>query len=184
MKKITLFIFIIVSVASSAQGRLSLVSAALKNSNANDSSFVLRDTVLQHFYYDIESDSLLLSDLKRSKLITAADVSYMTSQLVSYRPHCWQLDSIPHARLVSSLKLPSASLSLKKSIKAWENYFLLNKSGFFELSEPVFSVDHKTAIVYVAFQCGANCGNGGAAVYKFEKEQWVPIKNLWSWNKQ
>lgn len=167
-----------------AQSRQSLLSAALKNSNANDSAFFLRDSVLSHISYDSEADSILLDDAKRQNLITQADLVFMTAQLKAYKPHTWTADSIPHAQIVPSAQTPPAAASFKKSVKAWSAYFKTHKSGYYDVSEPVFSKDGTMAIVYVSFQCGANCGNGGATLYKFENGTWKPVKNLSAWAKQ
>jgi hypothetical protein len=184
MKKLFVFAVLLISISVSAQSRQSLLAAALKNSNASDSSFLMRDSVLAHLYYDAESDSMILADLKSQRFITAEDVIYMRAQLNAYKPHCWTSDSIPHAQIVPSAKTPKSALNLKKSTKAWTDYFGLYKSGYYEVSEPVFSKDGSMAIVYVSFQCGAMCGNGGATLYKFEKGNWKPVKNLFSWEKQ
>lgn len=183
MKKFLLFVFALSSLTIFAQTRQSLLSAALKNSNANDSAFLLRDSVLAHIYYDAESDSMMLADLKKQKLITQEDVVYMTAQLKGYKPHTWTADSIPHAQIVPSSKTPAAGASVKKSTKAWTNYFGAYKSGYYDVSQPIFSKDGTMAIVYVSFQCGVRCGNGGATLYKFEKGAWKPVKNLFSWEK-
>ncbi|CAN5358176.1 hypothetical protein BH09BAC5_BH09BAC5_02180 [soil metagenome] len=184
MKKALLFLAITIAISVSAQTRQSLLSAALKNSNAGDSSFLVRDSVLAHFYYDAESDSMILADLKREKYITSEDAVYMTAQLNGYKPHLWTKDSITNAKVIASAKTPPAALSYKKSVKAWSNYFKLYKNGYYDVSEPVFSKDGNLAIVYVSFQCGAQCGNGGATLYKFENGNWKPVKNLFSWSKQ
>jgi hypothetical protein len=183
MKKFLFLIFTISTLAVSAQTRQSLLSAALKNSNASDTAFLLRDSVLAHIYYDAESDSMLLADLKKQKLISQEDVVYMTAQLHGYKAHTWTADSIPNAQIVPSSKTPRAGISFKKSVKIWTAYFETYKSGYFDVSEPIFSKDGTMAIVYVSFQCGANCGNGGATLYKFEKGAWKPVKNLFSWEK-
>ena len=184
MKKTFLLFALAISITAFSQDRKSLLSAALKNSNASDSSFVLRDSVVAHLYYDAESDSMLIADLKAQKIITATDADYMRAQLKNFKPHLWSADSISHSNIVSSSKTPAAGLSFKKSVKAWKDYFQLYKTGYYEVSEPVFSKDGNLAIVYVSFQCGSNCGNGGASVYKFEKGQWKPVKNCFSWEKQ
>ncbi len=183
MKKLLLFIFAISSFTVFAQTRQSLLAAALKHSNASDTSFLLRDSVLPHIYYDAESDSTMLAELKSQKWISQEDVIYMTAQLKGYNPHLWTADSIPNAKIVSSAKTPPAAISYKKSVKAWRSYFKYYKSGYFDVSQPVFSKDGTMAIVYVSFQCGARCGNGGATLYKFEKGAWKPVKNLFSWEK-
>jgi hypothetical protein len=183
MKKFLFLIFTISSLAVSAQTRQSLLSAALKNSNASDTAFLLRDSVLAHIYYDAESDSMLLADLKRQKLISQEDVVFMTAQLQAHKPHLWTADSIPNAQIVPSSKTPRAGITFKKSVKVWSAYFQTYKSGYYDVSEPIFTKDGTMAIVYVSFQCGANCGNGGATLYKFEKGAWKPVKNLFSWEK-
>jgi hypothetical protein len=184
MKKIFLLFALAISITSFSQDRKALLSAALKNSNASDSTFNMRDSVLGHLYYDAESDSMLLADLKSQKYISQADVDFMRAQLKNYKPHVWSSDSIPHSTVVPTAKTPSTALSFKKSVKAWSEYFEAYKSGYFEVSEPIFSKDGTMAVVYVSFQCGANCGNGGATLYKFEKGQWKPVKNCFSWQKQ
>src|ERR1700751_4621446 len=184
MKRIFILLFLATGIIANAQSRQSLLSAALKNSNASDSSFVMRDSVLGHLYYDAESDSMLLADLKAQKFISQEDVVYMTAQLKSYKPHTWSADSIPHSNIVSSSKTPAPGLALKKSAKAWSAYFKYYQTGYYEVSEPIFSKDGMMAVVYVSFQCGANCGNGGATLYKFEKGVWKPVKNCFSWVKE
>ncbi len=184
MKRIFILLFLSSTVFASAQSRKALLSAALKNSNASDTSFVLRDSVVSHLYYDAESDSMLIADLKAQKVITPADADYMRAQLKNLKPHLWSADSIPHSNIVPSSKTPAAGLSFKKSVKAWGDYFQFYKTGYYEVSEPVFSKDGNLAIVYVSFQCGSNCGNGGASVYKYDNGQWKPIKNCFSWQKQ
>ena len=184
MKKIFFFFAFVISVTSFSQDRKSLLAAALKNSNASDSSFIMRDSVLGHLYYDSESDSMLLADLKSQKYITQADVDYMRAQLNNYKPHLWTADSVQHATIIPTAKTPAMGLSVKKSVKAWSEYFEIYKSGYYEVSEPVFSKDGTMAIVYVSFQCGSNCGNGGATLYKYDKGMWKPVKNCFSWDKQ
>ncbi|MDQ3112262.1 MAG: hypothetical protein M3R17_20445 [Bacteroidota bacterium] len=183
MKRLLFFLFAVTTITVSAQTRQSLLSAALKNSNASDTAFLMRDSVLAHIYYDAESDSMLLADLKKQKLITQEDVVYMSAQLKGYKPHTWTADSIPNAQIVPSSKTPPPAISFKKSVKIWSAYFKTYKSGYYDVSEPIFSKDGTMAIVYVSFQCGASCGNGGATLYKFEKGVWKPVKNLFSWEK-
>lgn len=183
MKKLIPFFLLLFAISASAQDRSSLLKAALINSNAGDSTFLLRDSVLAHLYYDAESDSLLLSDLKNQPGLNAADIEYMRMQLKNYKPHTWTSDSIRGAIVLSSASVPSQALNPKKAKKAWTSYFSNHKSGYYEVSEPVFSEDGSYAIVYVALQCGAGCGNGGATLYHWEKGQWKPVKNLFSWSK-
>jgi hypothetical protein len=184
MKELLVFLFISSAIVLNAQSRQSLLSAALKNSNASDSAFYLRDSVLAHISFDAEADSILLADLKRENFITAQDLAYMTAQLKAYTPHAWTPDSILHAVIVPSKQTPPAAASFKKSVKAWTAYFETHKSGYYEVSEPIYTKDGNMAIVYTSFQCGANCGNGGATLYKFEKGAWKPVKNLSAWEKQ
>ncbi|MEO5645366.1 MAG: hypothetical protein ABIQ40_06820 [Bacteroidia bacterium] len=183
MKKLLILLFAIGSFTVAAQSRQSLLSAALQNSNASDTFFLMRDSVLAHIYYDAESDSMMLADLKREKLITQEDLVYMTAQLNAYKPHTWTADSIPNAQIVPSSKTPHSAISFKKSVKAWSSYFKTYRAGYYDVSQPIFSKDGTLAIVYVSFQCGASCGNGGATLYKFEKGAWKPVKNLFSWEK-
>jgi hypothetical protein len=126
----------------------------------------------------------MLADLKRQNFITQEDLMFMTAQLKAYKPHTWTADSVPHAQIVPTSQTPPPAASFKKSVKAWSAYFETHKSGYYEVSDPVFTKDGSMAIVYVSFQCGANCGNGGATLYKFEKGAWKPVKNLSSWEKQ
>ena len=184
MKKVFLLIALSISITSFSQDRKALLSAALKNSNASDSAFILRDSVLSHLYYDAESDSMLLADLKSQKLITADDVTYMSAELKNIKAHTWSADSISHATIIPSSQTVAAGMSFKKSTKAWTNYFKIYKSGYYEVSEPIFTKDEMMAVVYVSFQCGSNCGNGGATLYKYEKGVWKPVKNCFSWVKQ
>ncbi len=183
MKRVFLLTLILLSLTATAQDRKSLLQAAMRNSNASDSLFLLRDSALAHLYYDAESDSMLLAGLKSETYLTPADIEYMRAQLKNYKPHTWTADSIPGARIIATSAVPSAALKPKKSVKAWSKYFQTNRTGYYEVSAPVFSKDGKTAIVYVGFQCGASCGNGGATVYRFENGQWKPVKNLFSWEK-
>jgi hypothetical protein len=183
MKKLLPLLLLLLSLGATAQTRSSLLKAALVNSNAGDSTFLLRDSVLAHIYYDAESDSMLLADLKTQPGITAGDIEYMRMQLKSYKPHTWTCDSIAGAVVLPSSATPPPSLSPKKAKKAWTTYFAAHKTGYFEVSEPVFSKDGTYAIVYVAMQCGAGCGNGGATLYHWEKGQWKPVKNLFAWSK-
>ncbi|HEU4718850.1 MAG TPA: hypothetical protein VFU15_13495 [Bacteroidia bacterium] len=182
MKKLFLFTLVLFSVAVNAQTRQSLLKSALVNSTAGD-TFLLRDSVLAHIYYDAESDSMLLAGLKYDGL-SQADADYMRAQLMNYRPHTWTKDSITGAVIVPSSAVPSAALEPKKSAKAWSKYFETHNKGYYEVSEPVFSRDGMYAVVYVAFECGANCGNGGATLYHFENGEWKPVSNLFSYNKQ
>ena len=184
MKRFLCLSFVLLSLSLFSQSRQSLLSAALKNSSPGDSSFLLRDSVLAHIYYDAESDSILLSGLKDVPGLTQADADYMRMQLQHYRAHCWTADSIPNTVIVPSSAVPAAALSAKKSAKAWTKYYATYHYQYFEMSEPVFSKDGMYAIVYTAQQCGSNCGNGGATLFHFEKGQWRPVKNLFSFSKQ
>ncbi|HLG04159.1 MAG TPA: hypothetical protein VI731_11230 [Bacteroidia bacterium] len=182
MNKIAGLFFLLINMTASAQDRASLLRTALTNVNAKD-TFLLRDSVLAHISYDAEGDTLALADLVRRKFITQADADHMLLQIRHHKPHMWTMDSIPHAVIVPSKITPAAALSPKKSGKAWSTYFKLYKSGYYEVSLPVFSLDGTYAIVYTTFQCGANCGNGGATLYHWENKAWKPVKNVFSWEK-
>ncbi|MBI3512195.1 MAG: hypothetical protein HY064_16165 [Bacteroidetes bacterium] len=184
MKKFILLVFCFAAVSLFSQDRKSLLQAALKNSNSGDSTFLLRDSVLAHLYYDAESDSLLLAGLSDQAGLSKSDIDYMRAQLQHYSAHCWSADSVKNAVIVSSAVTPAAALSPKKLAKAWNNYFSTHKTGYFEMSEPVFSKDGTYAVVYVGFQCGGNCGNGGATLYHWEKGMWKPVKNCFAFEKQ
>lgn len=183
MKRLFTLTLLLLATIAFAQSRESLLKAALVNSNAGDSTFLLRDSVMAHIYYDAESDSMLLAGLKDVPGLTAADAEYMAAQLKNYKPHTWSKDSISGAVIVPSSAVPSQALSPKKSAKAWTNYFASHKTGFYEVSAPVLSKDGTYAIVNVSFQCGANCGNGGATLYHWENGHWKPVKNFFSWEK-
>jgi hypothetical protein len=182
MKKLLLAFLLFASVAAFSQDRKSLLRAAMTNVNAKD-TFLLRDSVILHISSDSEGDSTVLADLVKQKFLTQGDADYMRMQLTAMKPHTWTGDSISHAVIVPSSIAPVSALSPKKSTKAWTSYFKLYKTGFYEVSQPVFSKDGTYAIIYTAFQCGVSCGNGGATLYHWEKETWKPVKNLFSWEK-
>ncbi|MGL4596132.1 MAG: hypothetical protein ACRCYO_01310 [Bacteroidia bacterium] len=181
MKK-TLFLFLLtLSLTATAQDRRTLLQAAVKLSTAPD-TFLLRDSVLQHFYSDWESDSILIAGLKSESYITPADIDFMLQQARASKIQTWTKDSIAGSVVIASKGLPN-SLKQKKAAKQWTKYFSKHKTGYYEVSKPIFSKDGKTAIVYVSFQCGVNCGNGGASVYRWKNDKWVLEKNLFSWRK-
>jgi hypothetical protein len=179
MKKIFLFIALCFGLTIQAQDTRSLLLAAVKSSNAAD-TFLLRDSILQHFYSDWESDSILIAGLKSESYLTPADIDFMLQQARSNKKQTWTKDSIAGAVVLPSKGLPT-SFNAKKAAKQWTKYFSKHKGGYYEVSKPVFSKDGKTAIVYVGFRCGSKCGNGGAALYRWENGQWKLEKNLFSW---
>jgi hypothetical protein len=183
MKKLTLlFVFAALSITGFSQSRASLLKTALLNANASD-TFLLRDSVLCYLSGDYDTDSLFLWDLVKAKLINTDDETFMKQQLAKNNHSVWTKDSIAGAVVLSSATLPSSALSAKKATKAWKGYFELHKNGFFEVGKPLLSKDGNTAIVYTAFQCGANCGNGGATLFQFKNGKWVSVKNIYSWRK-
>lgn len=183
MKKLTLlFVFAALSVAGFSQSRALLLKTALLNANASD-TFLLRDSVMCYFSGDPDSDSIFFGDMVRGNFITKDDVAFMKQQLAKNNHTVWTKDSIAGAVVLSSTTLPSSALSAKKATKAWKGYFELHKNGFFEAGKPLLSKDGNTAIMYTAFQCGANCGNGGATLFQFKNGKWVSVKNIYSWRK-
>lgn len=183
MKKLTLVVALILfSLCSFAQSRTLLLKTALLNANASD-TFLLRDSVLCYLAGDADSDSIFFGDMVRGKFISTDDVTFMKQQLMKNDHTLWTKDSIANAVVLTSSTLPSSALSAKKASKAWKSYFKLHKGGFFEAGKPLFSKDGNTAIMYTAFQCGANCGNGGATLFQFKNGKWVSVKNIYSWRK-
>jgi hypothetical protein len=183
MKKIVLAALLsLVSFAVFGQSRAQLLKTAILNANASD-TFLLRDSVLCYFSGDIDSDSIFFGDMVRGKFISEDDVLFMKQQLSKNDHTLWSKDSIANAIVLPSSTLPSSALSAKKAAKAWKAYFKLHSNGFFEVGKPLFSRDGSTAIVYTAFQCGANCGNGGATLFQFKNGKWVSAKNIYSWRK-
>jgi len=183
MKKIVLAALLSVfSFAVFAQSRQQLLKTAILNANASD-TFLLRDSVLCYFSGDVDSDSSFFNDMVRGKFITSDDVVYMKQQLGRNDHTVWTKDSIAGAVVQASSTLPSSALSAKKAAKAWKAYFKLHSNGFFEVGKPLFSKDGNTAIVYTAFQCGANCGNGGATLFQYKNGKWISAKNIYSWRK-
>lgn len=183
MKKTFLvFILACLSLTIFAQDKSSLLKSALINSTAPD-TFLLKDSVLCQISGDADTDSLILADLVRNKYIEQSDADYMKAQMKNFKSHVWTNDSIKNARVIPAAVLPAKGLKPKKATKAWGAYFKNHKSGYYEVSTPLYSRDGKYAVVYVAFQCGANCGNGGATLFKYENGQWKPVKNLNSWRK-
>lgn len=182
MKKLLALIFISINAFSFAQSRTALMKVALLNATAPD-TFLLRDSVFCYLSGDVDSDSMFLSDMVRGKFITNDDVIFMKQQLAKNDHAVWTKDSISGAVVLQSSTLPSSALSAKKATKAWKAYFEKHRNGFYEAGKPLFSRDGKTAIVYTAFQCGANCGNGGATLFQYKNGNWVAVKNIYSWRK-
>lgn len=185
MKHIRLAIILVLALNLGLKGQTSkdLLKTALINSTAPD-TFLLRDSALCMISGDLDTDSIILSDLSMKGIITTADVVYMKKQLSSGAKFVWNGDSIRNATVVNSKVTPGKGLSSKKATKAWGKYFGVHKKGYYEVSKPIYSSDGNLAIVYVAFHCGVQCGNGGATLYKRENGVWKPVRNLNSWTKQ
>lgn len=181
-KSVLLALLIAASVSMVAQSRASLMKTALMNATAPD-TFLLRDSVMCYFSGDADSDSIFFGDLVRGKFITNEDVTYMKQQLTKNDHSVWTKDSIAGAVVLQSSMLPSSALSAKKATKAWKGYFAQHNKGFYEVGKPLFSRDGSAAIVYTAFQCGAQCGNGGATLFQWKSDKWVAVKNVYSWRK-
>jgi hypothetical protein len=184
MKKFA-FLFAVVlciSITSFAQSRSALMKTALQNATAPD-TFLLRDSVLCYLSGDADGDSAFLNDLVREKFITPDDMIYMRGQLMKNEHTVWSTDSIGGAVVLQSATLPASALSAKKAAKAWTAYFKLHKQGYYEVGKPLVSKDGMSAVVYTAFQCGANCGNGGATLFQWKNGKWVAVKNIYSWRK-
>lgn len=182
MKTRLIVFFALIALTAVGQNRSLLLKTALLNATAPD-TFMLRDSVLCYFSGDADSDSSFFNDMVRGKFITADDVSYMKQQLNNNEHRVWTKDSIAGAIVLTSASLPSSALSAKKATKAWKAYFKTHNQGYFEAGKPLFSRDGNTAIVYTAFQCGANCGNGGATLFQFKNGKWISTKNIYSWRK-
>lgn len=184
MKKLVFVIavFVLIGTAINGQPRPSLMKTALQNATAPD-TFLLRDSVLCYLSGDVDGDSIMLADLVRGKFIDVTDMKSMRAQLGVNEHKLWSKDSIAGAVVLQSATLPASALSAKKAAKAWKGYFAAHQNGFYEVSKPLMSLDGKSAIVYTAFQCGAQCGNGGATLFQMKNGNWVAVKNLYSWRK-
>ncbi len=182
MKTRLIVFFILIALSAVGQNRSLLLKTALLNATAPD-TFMLRDSVLCYFSGDADSDSSFFNDMVRGKFITTDDVVYMKQQLNKNEHRVWTKDSIAGAVVLASTTLPSSALSAKKATKAWKAYFKLHNQGYFEAGKPLMSRDGNTAIMYTAFQCGANCGNGGATLFQIKNGKWISVKNVYSWRK-
>ena len=185
MKHIRLAIVLILAsnFGLHAQTSKDLLKTALINSTAPD-TFLLRDSALCMISGDLDTDSIILNDLNKKGIITTADVTFMKKQLVSGAKFVWNSDSIRNANVVNSKVTPRKGLSSKKAAKAWGKYFGVHKQGYYEVSKPIYTADGNMAVVYVAFHCGVQCGNGGATLYRKENGVWKPVRNLNFWTKQ
>lgn len=185
MKYIRLAVIFMLALNLGLNGQNSkdLLKTALINSTAPD-TILVRDSALCMISGDVDTDSIILHDLSKKGIISTADVSFMKRQLSSGANFVWNSDSIRNATVVNSKVTPSKGLSSKKATKAWGKYFGVHKKGYYEVSKPIYSTDGNMAIVYVAFHCGVQCGNGGATLYRKENGVWKPVRNLNSWTKQ
>ena len=158
------------------------MKTALQNATAPD-TFLLRDSVMCYLSGDVDSDSSFLYDLVRGKYISADDMNYMRQQLGADKHTVWTKDSIAGSVILQSPALPASAMSAKKATKAWKAYFKVHQKGFYEVGKPLMSRDGKSAVVYTAFQCGVQCGNGGATLFQWKDDKWVAVKNIYSWRK-
>lgn len=180
MKRL-LFLFFLAPLALPAQNDdvYAVVNAALDYAKVKP-EYYLRDSALLHFYYDAESDSMLLAGMKDD--LSPAERDAMLKQALSPTGLIWD-----GTKLKATCKIvPDAEVKKtfkgRKQEKNWVKYYKTHSAGYYEISAPVFSADHKTAIVYVAQHCGANCGFGGATLFRLKEGKWEAEKNLFSWN--
>lgn len=180
--RFVLIFVLALNLALHSQTSKELLKTALSNSTAPDTC-LLRDSALCMISGDLDTDSIILHDLNKKGIITTADVAFMNKQLSSGAKFVWNGDSVTNAIIVNSKLTPDKGLSSKKATKAWGKYFGVHNKGYYEVSKPIYSSDGNMAIVYVAFHCGVQCGNGGATLYKKVNGVWKPIRNLNSWTK-
>jgi|GEM_PF-2821491 len=177
-------ILLLPGFTASAQGNATpaevnaLVVAALANENDSMKTFFLRDSMLGRFYPDWESDSTMLAGL--SKEIGKENAEHMLQQRKDFRPQTWDASQLSGATILSNAYLKKTFAS-KKAVKNWEKYYSTHRSGYFEISAPVFSRDKKTAVLYMAYHCGVTCGHGAATLYRFEDGKWKVVRNLFAW---
>lgn len=181
----TLALFLLLLPASHASAQTvsnsemtAFVSAALSLENDTIKTFLLRDSVLNHFYPDWESDSTMITGLRND--VSKADIDYMLKQRREFKPMTWEQLSVNGAVILHESYLDK-TFSSKKAVKNWEKYYNAHRAGYYEISQPIFSQDKKTAVIYMSYKCGVTCGHGTATLYHYENGKWVVVRNLFTW---
>ncbi|HYD91561.1 MAG TPA: hypothetical protein VEA37_08770 [Flavobacterium sp.] len=167
--------------------------------SSKDEIYEVVNAVLQPFDTVPEaadSDKYILSDrldeVKRypgdslgihfySDMFTKEDIAYIFKQAndttaISLAGHI----RVKKARLVSADSIAKIFDSPKLEV-SWENFYKKYGHGFTSVSKPVFSVDHKTALITIAYHGGSLSGGGTLYILRKEKSGWVVKSGRMRW---
>ena len=108
-----------------------------------------------------------------SDIFTKEDIAYIFEQAndttaISLSRHI----TVKKARLVPADSITKIFDSPKLEA-SWENFYKKYGYGFTSVSKPVFSVDHKTALITIANHSGPLSGGGTLYILRKEKSGWV-----------
>lgn len=181
MKKLTILLLLLAGVSrlhAQQTETMDFVRAAIALENDTMKTYYLRDSAAAHFYPDWESDSMLLEGLVKE--IGKAEVAHLLKQRRELKNSTWKAQS-PNGAMILDESYLKKTFKGKNKTKNWETFYSTHKAPYYEVSQPLFTSDKKYAVVYIALQCGVNCGHGGASLYVFEDGKWKIVRNIFSW---
>jgi hypothetical protein len=124
----------------------------------------------QHIFNDT------LSIFADKELFSSADIEFIKLQITAGMHFKWTANNILGSNVISSKEI---SRYFKKGVDSgWAKFNSKYKNGFTSYSIPLFSLDKKTCIVYMARHCGSLCGHGALSVYKKVNGKWIWLRGI------
>jgi hypothetical protein len=118
--------------------------------------------------------------VKPDTLFSKEDIAYMMKQAE---------DTIPFLLKTTKLRLPNTvklvnndSLRPPKGKNFWDS--LYEKNGLVcivTIGKPVFTKDHKTALIDIASSAGSLAGTGSRVILRKDKGRWKVVKSILRW---
>lgn len=116
-----------------------------------------------------------------SDIFTKEDIAYIFEQAddttaISIAGHI----TVKKARLVPADSIDKIFDSPRLDV-SWKNFYKKYGHGFTSVSKPVFSVDHKAALITIAHHGGPLSGGGTLYLLRKEKSGWVIKSGRMRW---
>ncbi|MBS7229530.1 hypothetical protein KHA90_00710 [Flavobacterium psychroterrae] len=203
MKKITLYIIIIIAFCSCQQKKeeTNITSQEMKNIDEIVEAIIIQDSL--NVFSKSEDSTMFCSELRKLKihippkkknndfiLMPPSEGKYITS-FIPFKIKGYTFFSSKDSLYLLAQNLNPEKLAIeKKLINKWNNTTIekiktrrknKQKSRFYEMTIPVFSVDRQSAYVELDYQCGGLCGSGQDIFLKKINGKWKIIVQWQSW---
>ena len=202
MKKITLYTIIIIAFCScqNKKEKTNIASEEIKNINEIVEAIIIQDSL--NVYSKSEDSTFFCTELRKLKIhippkkknndfiLIPSDGKYITS-FIPFKIKGYTFFSSKDSLYLLEQNSNPEKLAIEKKLINKLNNTTIEKikirrknkqrSRFYEMTIPVFSVDRQSAYVELDYHCGGLCGDGQVIFLKKINGKWKIIVQWQSW---